>query len=85
VEFSHWIPTRMGGPRTIWNGNYVSLARHYYHDPHRFPPGWRQLGKKWPFLLQQIDRVPKIYKGGAAGAAYGGANAGVNKGDCKCK
>ena len=30
-EFSHWIPNRMGGPRSIWNGNYVSPARHYFY------------------------------------------------------
>src|SRR5690606_7452045 len=22
-EFSHWIPNRLGGPRSKWNGNYV--------------------------------------------------------------
>jgi len=83
-EFSHWIPTRFGGPRSIWNGNYVSAARHYFHDPFRFPVGWRELGPKWNPLIQQLDRIPNVYKGGAAGAAYGGASKATNKG-CECK
>ncbi len=24
MEFSHWIPKLFGGPRSIWNGNYVT-------------------------------------------------------------
>jgi len=82
-EFSHWIPTRMGGPRSVFNGNYVSAARHYLHDPFRYPPGWRALGDKWPAALQQLDRVPNVFKGTAAGAAYGGASVAAN--DCKCQ
>jgi RHS repeat-associated protein len=77
-EFSHWIPNRMGGPRSIWNGNYVSPARHYKHDPFRYPPGWRDLGPKWNPALQQLDRIPNAIKGGAAGAAYGGASQAAN-------
>jgi hypothetical protein len=23
-EFPHWIPNGRGGPRSIWNGNYVT-------------------------------------------------------------
>jgi RHS repeat-associated protein len=77
-EFSHWIPNRMGGPRSIWNGNYVSPARHYKHDPFRYPSGWRDLGPKWNPALQQLDRIPNAIKGGAAGAAYGGASQAAN-------
>jgi hypothetical protein len=81
-EFSHWIPRRMGGPRSIGNGNYVSSARHYHHDPFRYPPGWRDLGPKWPGWIQQIDRIPNLYKGGAAGAGYGAA--GKANTSCEC-
>jgi hypothetical protein len=81
-EFSHWIPNRMGGPRSIWNGNYVTPARHYYHDPFRYPRGWRDLGPKWPAWAQQFDRIPNAYKGGAAGAGWGAA--GMNS-DCTCQ
>ena len=38
-EFSHWIPDRMGGPRSIFNGNYVSRKLAYLTDPYRYPPG----------------------------------------------
>jgi RHS repeat-associated protein len=82
-EFSHWIPRRMGGPRAIFNGNYVTPARHYLHDPLRYPPGWRALGDKWPAPLQQLDRIPNVFKGGAAGGAYGGASMAGNR--CKCQ
>jgi RHS repeat-associated protein len=83
-EFSHWIPNRMGGPRSTWNGNFVPPSRHYYHDPYRYPKGWRDLGPKWNPVRQQYDRIPNAYKGGAAGAAYGAAGA-AQAGDCTCK
>jgi RHS repeat-associated protein len=59
--------------RSPWNGNYVSSARHYYHDAFRYPLGWRNLGEKWPWWLQQLDRIPNVHKGAAAGAAAGAA------------
>ena len=78
IEFSHWIPNRMGGPRNIWNGNFVTSARHYFHDPYRYPKGWRELGNKWPFLLQQLDRIPNVIKGMAGGALWGAASSQLN-------
>lgn len=72
-EFSHWIPTRMGGSRSIFNGNYVSEESHYLTDPFRYPSGWQELGPKLPATTQQFLRVPWVYGAGAAGAAYGGA------------
>jgi RHS repeat-associated protein len=83
-EFSHWIPNRMGGPRSIWNGNFVTPARHYLHDPFRYPRGWREIGPKWPAWLQQVDRIPNVYKGTAAGVGWGAAGMGAN-GDCTCQ
>lgn len=77
-EFSHWIPKRKGGPRSPYNGNYVTPRRHYKHDPYRYPPGNRNWGPKWPRPIQQVDRIPNVYKGGAAGGAYGGASMMVN-------
>jgi hypothetical protein len=35
-EFSHWIPERWGGPRSLWNGNYVSVYVHALSDPYRY-------------------------------------------------
>lgn len=83
-EFSHWIPTRLGGPRSLWNGNYVSQEFHYLTDPFRFPSGWQSYGDKLPAVLQQLGRVPWVYGGGAAGAAYGGAAAAAGS-DCGCR
>jgi hypothetical protein len=77
-EFSHWIPARWGGPRTIFNGNYVSPARHYYHDPFRYPAGWQDLGRKWNPILSQIDRIPNVYKGTLLGAGAGLASKHLN-------
>jgi RHS repeat-associated protein len=82
-EFSHWLPSRLGGPRTRWNGNYVAPQRHYYHDPYRYPRGWRDLGPKWPAPIQQLDRIPNVYKGAAAGGAAAGAGAAANS--CECR
>jgi hypothetical protein len=57
---------------TILNGNFVTKARHYLHDPFRYPRGWRDLGEKWPNWLQQLDRIPNLFKGVAGGATAGG-------------
>ncbi|WP_225308609.1 golvesin C-terminal-like domain-containing protein [Hypericibacter terrae] len=83
-EFSHWIPNRMGGPRSIWNGNYVTSIRHYYHDPFRYPRGWQSFGRKWPSALQQLDRIPYVYRGAAIGLGLGIAGTQANEG-CECQ
>lgn len=82
-EFSHWIPNRMGGPRSRWNGNYVPPGRHYKHDPYRYPPRNQRSGDKWPGPIQQFDRIPNVYKGGAAGGGAAGASAAGN--GCECQ
>ncbi len=82
-EFSHWIPNRWGGPRSIFNGNYVSEEFHYMTDPFRYPSGWQEFGPKLPAAAQQILRIPWVYDGGAAGAAYGGASA-MHGSSCGC-
>jgi len=84
-EFSHWLPNRLNGPRSLWNGNYVTPARHYLHDPFRYPRGWRDLGEKWNPILQQLDRIPNVYKGAGAGGAAAGAGAAMNNEECGCK
>ena len=84
-EFSHWIPDRMGGPRSIWNGNWVTNWRHYKHDPFRYSQikgEWKDWGPKWPAWLQQLDRIPNTYKGGAVGAGWGAAGTVMN---CDCQ
>ena len=66
-EFSHWIPNRRGGPRSIFNGNYVSGEFHYLTDFFRYPKGWKSYGPRFlaPAPLQQILRIPWVYVGGA--------------------
>ena len=84
--FSHWIPdrtlkkfglenSRLG--KSILNGNYVTPARHYYHDPHAVMKGWTHVNNpklrhvpKWNPVRRQFDRIPNVYK---KGAAYGAA------------
>jgi len=81
-EFSHWIPGRYGKkipaeiPDSLFNGNYVTKARHYFHDPYRFPVknSRKVLGPKWPRPVQQIDRIPNALKGPILGAAAGSAS-----------
>jgi RHS repeat-associated protein len=84
-EFSHWIPARMGGPRTIFNGNYVSTATHALSDPYRYrfmPRIWKAANPMPSRISQQWTRIPNIYKGAAAGGAYGAA--GAAQSDCTC-
>ena len=85
LEFSHWIPSRMGGPRSLWNGNYVSDVDHALSDPYRYnfmPKAWKESNDLPGPLTQQWNRIPNVYKGGAAGAAVGASAA--NSG-CGCK
>ena len=75
-EFSHWIPNRMGGPRSTWNGNFVPRETHALSDPFRYrfmPKSWKAQNPLPNQASQQWTRIPNVYKGGAAGAAYGAA------------
>jgi hypothetical protein len=88
-EFSHWIPDRLlrktGSDflrktfgRSPLDGNYVSPARHFKHDPYRFPGG--NNGSKLPPIVQQLDRIPTA----AASGVYAGEGAfdAANGDDC---
>lgn len=85
-EFSHWIPNRLGGPVTKWNGNYVTRWVHALSDSHRYrfmTRAWRAENPMPGMLWQQWTRFPNVYKGAGAGAAAGGAGAAMNN-DCTC-
>jgi len=96
LQYSHWIPDRIlkktGSKflrdtfgRSVFNGNYVTPIRHYLHDPYSYFRGWEELGPKWNPILQQLDRIPNVFKGSAIGGAYGGASQAVNSGSkCGC-
>ena len=84
-EFSHWIPNRMGGPRALWNGNYVTKEVHALSDPYRYrfmPRTWKAANPMPNRLSQQWTRLPNVYKGAGAGSAYGAAGMAMN--DCTC-
>jgi RHS repeat-associated protein len=86
-EFSHWIPNRMGGPRSTWNGNYVSRETHALSDPYRYrfmPRSWKEKNPMPLKLHQQWTRFPNVYKGTGAGATYGAASM-ASGGDCSCE
>lgn len=85
-EFSHWIPNRMGGPRSTWNGNFVPTATHALSDPYRYrfmPKSWKAQNPMPNAASQQWTRIPNAYKGGAAGGAYGAA--GAAQSGCSCR
>ncbi|MGQ0710966.1 MAG: hypothetical protein ACT4NV_14610 [Rhodoferax sp.] len=85
-EFSHWIPNRMGGPRSTWNGNFVPTATHALSDPYRYrfmPRSWKAQNPMPNAASQQWTRIPNVYKGGAAGAGYGAAGAAQT--GCACR
>ena len=72
---------------TIMNGNYVDPAEHIMSDPWRYrfePKVWKPdnpMPAKW---IQQWVRIPKIFKGVAAGAAAAAAGA-LASPDCGCQ
>ncbi|KXU31118.1 hypothetical protein A0J57_17655 [Sphingobium sp. 22B] len=82
LEFSHFIPARMGGARSIWNGNFVSTATHALSDPFRYrfmPRSWKAANPMPNRASQLWTRTPNTAKGTAAGAGAAGtglANAG---------
>jgi hypothetical protein len=86
-EFSHWIPDRFGGPRSLWNGNWTTIAEHALNDPFRYrfmPAAWKALNPMNPTWLQQLNRIPLLITGTAAGAGVGGAGA-IAGANCGCR
>jgi RHS repeat-associated protein len=81
LEFSHWIPNRWGGPRSLWNGNFVSTVEHALSDPYRYrfmSGAWKALNPPADFLSSMWNRIPLVYKGAAAGSVPGAAAAAAN-------
>ena len=84
-EFSHWIPNRMGGPRSLWNGNYVSAMFHVMSDPYRYrfmPRAWKETNPMPNSVMQQLMRLPWVYVGGAVGGAVMGVSMAAQSGGC---
>jgi hypothetical protein len=84
LEFSHWIPNRylkrINSKWAVkkfglskWNGNYVTKTRHYLHDPKRFLVGYseKKLPNRYHPIVQQLDRVPRVYYGTVSGGLLG--------------
>ncbi len=77
LEFSHWIPNRMGGSRTKWNGNYVPKNTHALSDPYRYrfmPRTWKTKNAPYNAFKKHWTRLPNVYKGLGASAEYGAAS-----------
>jgi hypothetical protein len=75
MEFSHAIPARAGGPRSIWNGNFVTTRTHALSDPYRYrfmSRGWKEANPMPNRASQLWTRTPNAIKGTAAGAAAAG-------------
>lgn len=73
-EFSHWIPERMGGIRSLWNGNYISATEHALADPYRYrfmSKAWKAANPLPNTVVRQLQRIPNIYKGAIFGTGYG--------------
>mgnify|MGYP006904090388 CR=1 FL=1 len=76
IEFSHAIPARVGGPRSIWNGNYVTTPTHALSDPYRYrfmSQAWKRANPMPSRASQLWTRTPNTIKGAAAGAGAAGA------------
>jgi len=46
--------------------------RHAMHDPYRYLKGMSKATKRFPAVIQQLDRVPRVYYGTALGALSAG-------------
>ena len=72
TEFSHWVPTRFGGPRAWWNGQVVSVEEHALTDDLRWQfmsRAWKETAHQHGLLRQQLNRLPQwgrfgIFSGG---------------------
>ena len=76
LEFSHWIPARVGGGRSLLNGNFVDAATHALSDPYRYrfmPKVWKAENPMPSVISQQWTRLPDVYKGTGAGLIITGA------------
>ena len=85
-EFSHWIPKRWGGAKSLWNGNYVSTAKHALMDPYRYrftPKAWKAANSLPNAMIRQFQRIPNIYKGLFSGMGYGLSSKNFNNKNCK--
>ena len=83
-EFSHWIPNRIGGPRSKWNGNFVTARTHALSDPFRYrfmKRSWKPDNPIWPASVRQLVRLPYWI----TGAGIGGILMIVNRDNCDCQ
>ena len=70
---------------TALNGNHVSIATHAISDPARYkfmPRVWKALNAPMSRAMSQWTRLPNLFKGVGAGAAYGAA--GAAQAGCEC-
>ncbi len=87
-EFSHWLPKRLGGPRSLLNGNFVTAAQHALSDPYRYrfmKRAWKALNPMPNRLIQQYVRIPNVLKGSLFGVGIGSAGMSLNDPDCGCQ
>ncbi len=69
---------------SMLNGNMVAPARHFKHDPFRYPKNWRDMGPRFNPLIQQLDRIPRSLMQAAGGFGYAsGTHAARSGGDCQ--
>tara|TARA_R110000868_G_scaffold43628_1_gene146307 strand:- start:799 stop:5604 length:4806 start_codon:yes stop_codon:yes gene_type:complete len=92
-HYKRWLDNKLGRGlikgNNKWNGNYVSVKRHFKHDPYAWGnkafPG-KTLGQKWNPVRGLLDRVPNTWWGTGTGAGIG-AGAGQlapKSGECGC-
>jgi hypothetical protein len=64
----------MDGPRSLWNGNFVTPRFHALTDAYRFRfmnRAWKENNQMFPYLMQQAARVPYTIAGGTVGFSSG--------------
>ena len=87
-EFSHWVPKRYGGPRSLLNGNYVPTQQHALSDPFRYrfmPRSWKSRNPMPPAIVQQWHRIPKVFKGTGVGVGSSVVSSSLASSACGCR
>lgn len=82
LEFSHWIPKRLGGPRSILNGNFVTSKYHALSDPMRYrfmPRVWKASNPLPGGATRFVHRLPRVVTHPVGMGASGGSGYSLNQ------
>jgi hypothetical protein len=71
---SHFMAQRLGGIRSLLNGNFVKISTHAKSDASRYgfmPRSWKMVNSKYDFWQKHLFRIPRMPVA-LAGSGIGG-------------